>query len=50
MLSIGYLIAVLAMIRVGEKILQKVGAKKPMLWGTIFNAYRCWYDGLNILT
>lgn len=35
MLSIGYLIAVLAMIRVGEKILQKVGAKKPMLWGTI---------------
>lgn len=35
MLSIGYLIAVLLMIRVGEKILQKVGAKKPMLWGTI---------------
>ena len=35
MLSIGYLIAVLGMIRVGEKILQKVGAKKPMLWGTI---------------
>ncbi|MNZ58483.1 Quinolone resistance protein NorB [compost metagenome] len=34
MLSIGYLIAVLAMIRVGEKILQKIGAKKPMLWGT----------------
>ena len=35
MLSIGYLVAVLAMIRVGEKILQKVGAKKPMIWGTI---------------
>ncbi len=34
MLTIGYLIAVLAMIRVGEKLLQKVGAKKPMLWGT----------------
>ena len=50
MLSIGYLIAVLAMIRVGEKILQKVGAKKPMIWGTIINAYRCWHDGLNILT
>ena len=27
MLSLGYLVAVLAMIRVGEKILQKVGAK-----------------------
>ncbi|WP_434778161.1 MFS transporter [Neisseria sp. Ec49-e6-T10] len=35
MLSIGYLIAVLAMIRVGEKLLQKVGAKKPMIWGTL---------------
>ncbi|WP_127959119.1 MFS transporter [Serratia microhaemolytica] len=33
-LTIGYLIAVLAMIRVGELLLQKVGAKKPMLWGT----------------
>ncbi|MEN3931553.1 MFS transporter [Microvirga sp. W0021] len=35
MLSIGYLIVILCMIRVGEKILQKVGARKPMLWGTI---------------
>ena len=34
MMSIGYLIAVLLMIRVGEKILQKIGAKKPMLLGT----------------
>lgn len=34
MLSIGYLIAVLGMIRVGEKVLQKVGAKKPMIFGT----------------
>lgn len=34
MLSIGYLIAVLGMIRVGEKVLQKIGAKKPMLLGT----------------
>lgn len=39
MLSIGYLIAVLAMIRVGEKILQKVGAKKPMVWGTILTLF-----------
>lgn len=35
MLSLGYLVAVLAMIRVGEKILQKTGARKPMILGTI---------------
>ncbi|QHM72379.1 MFS transporter [Mixta intestinalis] len=34
MLTIGYLVAVLGMIRVGEKLLQKVGARKPMMWGT----------------
>lgn len=34
-LSLGYLVVVLAMIRVGEKILQKIGAKKPMVWGGI---------------
>ena len=33
MLSLGYLIAVLTMIRVGEKLMQKLGAKKPMIWG-----------------
>jgi len=38
MLSIGYLVAVLAMIRVGEKILQKVGAKKPMIWGGLITS------------
>jgi DHA2 family multidrug resistance protein-like MFS transporter len=31
LLSIGYLVAVLAMIRVGEKILQRSGPKKPMI-------------------
>lgn len=35
MLSIGYLIAVLVMIRIGEKVLQRAGAKKPMLLGTL---------------
>ncbi|WP_414045307.1 MFS transporter [Macrococcus equi] len=34
-LSITYLVMVLLMIRVGEKILQKMGAKKPMLLGTL---------------
>lgn len=34
-LSLGYLVTVLSMIRVGEKILQKTGAKAPMIWGSI---------------
>ncbi|KKB38480.1 MFS transporter [Bacillus thermotolerans] len=34
LLSIGYLVAVLSMIRVGEKLMQKIGAKKPMIWGS----------------
>lgn len=39
MLTLGYLVAVLAMIRVGEKLLQKVGARKPMLWGTAITGF-----------
>lgn len=35
LLSLGYLAMVLTMIRVGEKILQRAGAKKPMLLGTL---------------
>lgn len=38
LLSIGYLISVLIMIRVGEKILQDRGAKFPMLLGAAFTA------------
>ena len=34
-LSIGYLALILITIRVGEKLLQTVGARKPMLWGTL---------------
>ncbi len=37
-LTIGYLISVLLMIRVGEKLLQIIGAKKPMLWGSLLAA------------
>lgn len=33
-LTIGYALTVLAMIRVGEVVLRKIGAKKPMLLGT----------------
>ncbi len=38
LLSIGYLVSVLIMIRVGEKILQHRGAKFPMLLGSAFTA------------
>jgi len=50
MLSIGYLIAVLAMIRVGEKILQRIGAKKPMLWGTLLTLIGVGVMGLTFLS
>ena len=33
LLTLGYLVAILATIRVGEKLLQRFGPKKPMLWG-----------------
>jgi DHA2 family multidrug resistance protein-like MFS transporter len=49
MLSLGYLVAVLAMIRVGEKILQKAGAKAPMIWGTIITTIGVAVMGLTFL-
>lgn len=49
MLSIGYLIAVLAMIRVGEKILQKAGAKAPMIWGATITTVGVALMGLTFL-
>jgi DHA2 family multidrug resistance protein-like MFS transporter len=49
MLSLGYLIAVLAMIRVGEKILQKAGAKSPMIWGTVITTIGVALMGLTFL-
>ena len=49
MLSLGYLVAVLAMIRVGEKILQKAGAKTPMIWGTIITTVGVGIMGLTFL-
>ncbi|WP_138419334.1 MFS transporter [Aquibacillus sediminis] len=35
LLSIGYLVVILIMIRIGEKLMQRVGAKKPMVWGAL---------------
>ncbi|PLS04839.1 MFS transporter [Neobacillus cucumis] len=49
MLSLGYLIAVLAMIRVGEKLLQKAGAKSPMIWGTVITTIGVALMGLTFL-
>jgi DHA2 family multidrug resistance protein-like MFS transporter len=34
-LTLGYAIAIVAFIRVGEKLLQKFGARKPMIWGSV---------------
>lgn len=34
LLTIGYAITILAFIRVGEKLLQRFGPRKPMLWGS----------------
>lgn len=42
LLTIGYLIAILSTIRVGEKLLQRMGARKPMLMG-------CAITGVGIL-
>lgn len=42
MLTLGYAVAIIAFIRVGEKLLRRHGARKPMLWG-------CMITGLAIL-
>jgi DHA2 family multidrug resistance protein-like MFS transporter len=41
MLTLGYAVAIIAFIRVGEKLLQRFGARKPMIWG-------CAVTGLSI--
>jgi DHA2 family multidrug resistance protein-like MFS transporter len=35
MLTLGYAITIVTFIRVGEKLLQKFGARKPMIWGSL---------------
>lgn len=34
-LTLGYAISIVAFIRVGEKLLQRFGARKPMIWGSL---------------
>lgn len=49
LLSLGYLVTVLAMIRVGEKILQRVGAKSPMIYGGLITTIGVALMGLTFL-
>ena len=35
MLTLGYAIAIVGFIRVGERLLQKFGARRPMIWGSL---------------
>jgi DHA2 family multidrug resistance protein-like MFS transporter len=42
LLTLGYAIAIVAFIRVGEKLLRRFGARSPMLWG-------CWITGFSIV-
>jgi len=42
LLTVGYLVGVLATIRIGEKLLQRMGPRKPMLLG-------CWITGGGIV-
>jgi DHA2 family multidrug resistance protein-like MFS transporter len=35
MLTLGYAVAIVVFIRVGEKLLQRFGARKPMIWGSV---------------
>jgi DHA2 family multidrug resistance protein-like MFS transporter len=34
-LTLGYAISIVLFIRVGEKMLQRFGARKPMIWGSL---------------
>ena len=48
LLTVGYLVAILGTIRVGEKLLQRMGARKPMLLGSAITAMRNPFDELYI--
>lgn len=38
LLTLGYAVSVILFIRVGEKLMRKVGARKPMVWGSLIVA------------
>lgn len=39
MLTLGYAVAIISFIRVGEKLLQRFGARKPMVWGCLITGF-----------
>lgn len=41
LLSLGYGICIIAFIRIGEKLLQKFGPRKPMIWGCMITIVSC---------
>ena len=41
LLSIGYAVMIVAFIRVGEKLLQRFGPRRPMLWGVLLVGVTC---------
>lgn len=49
LLTVGYLIAILGTIRVGEKLLQKWGARRPMVLGCVVTAFGILLTSLTFL-
>ena len=41
LLTLGYAVTIIAFIRVGEKLLQRFGPRKPMIWGSLIVAAAC---------
>ncbi|MDY5129715.1 MFS transporter [Actinotignum urinale] len=41
LLTIGYGVFIIAFIRVGEKLLQRFGPRKPMIWGSLIVSVAC---------
>ncbi len=41
LLTIGYAVAIIAFIRVGEKLLRRFGPRKPMIWASMLVALAC---------
>ncbi|AZG14340.1 MULTISPECIES: MFS transporter [Cupriavidus] len=50
MLTIGFAVTIIAFIRVGEKLLQRFGARKPMLWGCVLTGASVICLGMTHLT
>ena len=41
LLTLGYAVTIIAFIRVGEKLLQRFGPRKPMIWGSLIVGAAC---------